>query len=143
MKILVVGASGATGKRLVEQLINQEHNVVIIVRSPEKLPQSWKSNKQLDIITASILELSDNEMREHVSGCKVIVSCLGHNLTWKGVYGQPRKLVTNTTQRLCNAITANNPKKPVKYILMNTTGNMTRPEICIHFNQSICIKMTK
>ncbi|NOR27273.1 MAG: NAD(P)H-binding protein [Lutibacter sp.] len=126
MKILVVGASGATGKRLVEQLINQEHNVAIIVRSPEKLPQSWKSNKQLDIITASVLELSDNEMKEHVSGCEAIVSCLGHNLTWKGIYGQPRKLVTNTTQRLCNSITANNPKKPVKYILMNTTGNRNR-----------------
>ncbi len=123
MKILIVGASGATGKRLVEQLLNQGQNVKIIVRSPEKLPKSWKSKKNLSIISASILELNDNEMREHVNDCDAIVSCLGHNMTWKGIYGQPRKLVTDTTQRLCKAITVSNPKKPIKYILMNTTGN--------------------
>jgi len=59
MKILAVGASGATGKRLVEQLLNEGQNVKIIVRSPEKLPQSWKSKKHLSIISASILELND------------------------------------------------------------------------------------
>ena len=36
MKILVVGASGATGKKLVEQLLIKECNVKVVVRSPEK-----------------------------------------------------------------------------------------------------------
>lgn len=126
MTILVAGASGATGRQLVEQLLIQGHTVKAIVRSPDKLPESWKSNDRLQIISASILELSDNEMSEHVLGCDSIASCLGHNLTWKGVYGQPRKLVTDATRRLCNAIKANNPKHPVRYILMNTTGNRNR-----------------
>ena len=123
MTVLVVGASGATGRRLVEQLLNSEQNVKVIVRSPEKLPESWKGNEHLHIISASVLALSDREMSEHVNGCQAIVSCLGHNLTWKGIYGQPRKLVTDTARRLCNAITVSHPKKPIKYILMNTTGN--------------------
>ena len=126
MTTLVVGASGATGQQLVEQLLIQKHTVKVIVRSPEKLPKSWKSNNHLQIISASILELSDKEMSDHVSDCDAIASCLGHNLTWKGVYGQPRKLVTDATHRLCNAIEANKPESPIKYVLMNTTGNRNR-----------------
>lgn len=126
MTILVVGASGATGSQLVEQLLIQKHKVKVIVRSPEKLPKSWKANDDLQIISASILELSDSEMSAIVSDCNAVVSCLGHNLTCKGVYGQPRKLVTDVTRRLCNAIKSNNLESPIKFVLMNTTGNRNR-----------------
>ena len=126
MTILVAGASGATGRLLVQQLLKQSHKVKVIVRSPEKLPESWKSNDRLQIIEASILEISDDEMSEHVFGCHAIVSCLGHNMSLKGIYGQPRKLVTDATRKLCNAIGVNKPKRPIKYVLMNTTGNRNR-----------------
>lgn len=126
MKTLVVGASGATGMHLVEQLLNQGQHVKVIVRSPEKLPESWKTNARLQIISTSVLELSDKEMSEHALDCQSIASCLGHNMNWKGIYGQPRKLVTDATIRLCNAVKVNKPKSPVKYVLMNTTGNRNR-----------------
>ena len=38
MKILVVGASGATGIQLVKQLLIRGNNLKIIVRSLNKLP---------------------------------------------------------------------------------------------------------
>lgn len=126
MTTLVVGASGATGMKLVEQLLNREQNVKIVVRSAENLPESWKSNERLQIITASILDLSDLEMAKYVQGCDAVASCLGHNMNWKGIYGQPRKLVTDTARRLSSAIKANTPEHPVKYVLMNTTGNRNR-----------------
>ncbi len=126
MTILVVGASGATGKQLVEQLLIQGHTIKVIVRSPEKLPESWRKNDRLQIISASILELSDKEMSNHVLGCHTVASCLGHNLSWKGIYGHPRKLVTDATRRLCNAIEVHKPKRPIKFVLMNTTGNRNR-----------------
>ena len=126
MTILVAGASGATGSLVVEQLLKQGHKVKIIVRSPDKLPKSWKSNDRLQIISAGILELSDKKMSELVFDCQCIVSCLGHNMTWKGIYGQPRKLVTDATRLICKAIKVNNPERPIKYILMNTTGNRNR-----------------
>ncbi|WP_223883373.1 hypothetical protein [Arenibacter lacus] len=65
-------------------------------------------------------------MTELVDECHSIVSCLGHNMTWKGIYGQPRKLVADATHRLCDAITANRPEQKIKYVLMNTTGNRNR-----------------
>ena len=126
MTVLVVGASGATGSKLVEQLLIEKHKVKVIVRSPEKLPEAWKTNVNLQIITASVLDLSDSEMREIVKDCNAVASCLGHNLTWKGIYGQPRKLVTDATRRLCNAIKWNNLQNPTKFVLMNTTGNRNR-----------------
>ncbi|WP_339653970.1 NAD(P)-binding oxidoreductase [uncultured Maribacter sp.] len=126
MTVLVVGASGATGSQLVEQLLIQKHKVKIIVRSPEKLPESWKTNDNLQIISASLLALSDNEMSEIVNDCNAVASCLGHNLTWKGVYGKPRRLVTDATRRLCEAIKSNNLESVTKFVLMNTTGNRNR-----------------
>ena len=126
MTVLVVGASGATGRHLVEQLLDQGQNVKAIVRSPEKLPQSWKSNNRLEVIKASILDLNDTEMNAYVNGCQAIASCLGHTITWKGIYGQPRRLVTDAVHRLTDAIIANKPEKPIKYVLMNTTGNRNR-----------------
>ncbi|HAI41789.1 MAG TPA: NAD-dependent epimerase, partial [Maribacter sp.] len=126
MKVLVVGASGATGSQLVAQLLLQQHSVKVVVRSPHKLPESWKNNEHLQMITASILDLTNTEMQDLVSDCHAVASCLGHNLTWKGIYGQPRRLVTDATKRLCNAIEANNLERTTKFVLMNTTGNRNR-----------------
>jgi hypothetical protein len=126
MTILVVGASGATGRQLVEQLLIKGHNVKAVVRTPEKLTADWKSNERVKIISASLLDLSDKEMMELTFDCHSIASCLGHNMNWKGIYGQPRLLVTEAARRLCNAIKANKPESPVKYVLMNTSGNRNR-----------------
>jgi len=126
MTILVAGATGATGKLLVDQLLNQGHHVKIVVRSTGKLPEFQKNNNKLTIICASILDISDSEIIRLVNGCDAVASCLGHNVSFKGIYGSPRRLVTDATSRLCEAIRANNPTSPVKYVLMNTTGNRNR-----------------
>ena len=123
MTTLVVGASGATGKLLVEQLLNRGEHVRIIVRTVNSLPESIRNNENVSIICANVLDLSDNEMTQHVKGCNAVASCLGHNLSFKGIFGQPRRLVTDATRRLCSAIKANNPEQPIKFVLMNTTGN--------------------
>lgn len=126
MTTLVVGANGATGRLLVAQLLNRGVCVKIIVRSLNSLSETLKNHKNLTVIQASILDLSDAEMTQHVKDCDAVVSCLGHNLTFRGMFGQPRRLVTDVTTRLCNAIKANNPDKAVKFVLMNTTGNRNR-----------------
>lgn len=123
---LVVGASGATGRLLVRQLLNRGVNVKAIVRSPDKLPDDLKNHPNLSVIQASLLELSDAELARHVNDCNAVASCLGHNLTLKGMFGQPRQLVTEATCRLCKAIKATTSEQPVRFVLMNTTGNSNR-----------------
>ena len=126
MTILVVGASGATGRRLVEELLNRGLNVRVIVRSRESLAETLKKHERLSVITASVLELSREELEQHVAGCEAVASCLGHNLTFKGLFGKPRRLVTEATLRLCDAIKATNSEAPGKYVLMNTVANRNR-----------------
>ncbi|MFT4874126.1 NAD(P)-dependent oxidoreductase [Congregibacter sp.] len=126
MTTLVVGASGATGRLLVEQLLERGKHVKVIVRSKESLLGALTNHDHLSIIQASVLDLSNDEMIRCVSRCDAIASCLGHNLSFKGMFWPPRRLVTDATRRLCNAVKMNEPVAPVKFLLMNTTGNRNR-----------------
>jgi nucleoside-diphosphate-sugar epimerase len=126
MTILVVGATGATGRLLVQNLLSQGLQVRAIVRSPDKLPEDVKTHDNLFLTHSSILKLTDIEMANLVKDCSAVISCLGHNLSLKGIYGSPRRLVTQATRRLCDAVISNKPQKPVKFVLMNTSGNSNR-----------------
>jgi len=144
MTVLIVGASGATGRWLVRDLLNRGEKVKAIVRSAKSLPTDLRQHESLHIIQASILELSDAEMVQHVKGCSAIASCLGHNLSFKGIFGQPRRLVTDAVRRLCKAIKTYNPKHPVKFVLMNTTGNSNRDlDEKVGFSQRLVIALLR
>lgn len=119
---IVVGATGNTGRPLVEQMLGKKHKVRVVVRSCHKLSAEILENPNAKIIEASVLDLSEEEMAAHVKGCDAVVSCLGHNLDFNGMFGNPRKLCTDATRRLCVAIEKNNSAKPTKFILMNTVG---------------------
>lgn len=126
MDVFVVGASGATGRLLVEELLTRGHRVKAVVRSSGSLPGTLTENGNLSLIQASVLDLSDADMARHVEGCGAVVSCLGHNLTFKGIFGPPRRLVTDATRRLCHAVRTNPSEVATRFVLMNTTGNRNR-----------------
>jgi nucleoside-diphosphate-sugar epimerase len=123
---LVVGASGATGRLLVQQLLDRGESVRIIVRTEAGLPPAIRNHENLRIIRANLLDLDDAALSRHVRGCDAVASCLGHNITFKGMFGHPRRLVTDAVRKLCNAIKANKPAAPVKFVLMNTAANSNR-----------------
>ena len=126
MTTLVVGASGATGKQLVDQLLNMGQKVKVIVRPTGKTTHTWENNDKISIIRANISEISMNEMMDYLIDCQSVASCLGHNITLKGIFGKPRQLVTDAVKLICMAIQKNSPDKPIKFVLMNTTGNRNR-----------------
>lgn len=126
MKIFLAGATGATGRLLAQRLHAAGHSLVVVVRSIEGLPEELRQDEQVQITQAALLDLSDDELVEQVRNCDAVALCLGHNLSWKGIYGPPRRLVTDATRRLCAAIRVHSPQKPVKFLLMNTTGNRNR-----------------
>ncbi|MFK7909132.1 MAG: NAD(P)-dependent oxidoreductase [Akkermansiaceae bacterium] len=144
MTTLVVGATGATGKLLVSQLLARGEQVRAIVRSINKLPEDIREHPNFSAIEAGILELIDQELTEHVRGCTAVASCLGHNLTFKGMFGHPRRLVTDATRRLCRAIKANESAQPTKFVLMNTTGVRNRDlDETISFAQHLVIGLIR
>lgn len=126
MTTLVVGASGATGRLLVQQLLERGEPVRAIVRSPEHFLATQPDTRELTVIPASVLELTDAELAEHVAGCSAVASCLGHTLSFKGIFGPPRRLVTDAVRRLCEAVETHHHEGPTKFVLMNTTGNRNR-----------------
>ena len=140
MKILIVGATGATGKRLVKELLNYGCDVKVIVRTAEKFSKKIRYHKNISIITSTILGMSEGELAKHIEDCDAIVSCLGHNMNFHGIFGHPRRLVADSIHLLCQAIHTNNlTKPPVKVILMNTAGcrnndlkeKISFPQLCL------------
>jgi hypothetical protein len=126
MTTLVVGASGGTGKLLVEQLLKAGLKIKVVVRPTANIPDTWSNNDNITIVKSEITKMDVEGMSKHLLNCEAVASCLGHNLTWKGIFGKPQKLVTETTRLLCEAILKNKPEKPIKFVLMNTSGNSNR-----------------
>lgn len=142
MKTIVVGATGATGQLLVDQLLNRHREVKIIVRSPEKLPVRLRDHDLLEIVHESLPELRDAELIKHVKDCDAVASCLGHTVSWKGIFGPPYKLVAAATRRLCNAIKVNGRENLTRFVLMNTAGNSNRDlEEGLSFNHKAVISL--
>ncbi|WP_375748112.1 NAD(P)-binding oxidoreductase [Vibrio sp. HN007] len=130
MTVLVLGATGATGRLVVKELISRGYHVKAIVRSISRVDRDLIASRQVEIVVANIIDLSEEQLISHVRGCDSVICCLGHNLTLKGIYGQPRKLVADTTKRICQVVTKLKPIQPVKFVLMSTSGyqNLLRGE---------------
>jgi len=120
--VLLVGGTGRTGKRVLEQLLSRSISVRIIVRSARKLPAGAADNPKLTVVEANLLSLGDEDLLHQVRGCDAVISCLGHVTSFKGVLGPPHDLVTRATTRLCQGIEALAPAKPVKFILMSSVS---------------------
>lgn len=126
MTTLVVGASGATGRLLVPQLLERGEHVKAVVRSRDRFLESQPEQGGLTVIEASVLDLELAELARHLQDCRAVASCLGHTLSAKGIFGPPRRLVRDAVRRLCEAARQDNGGPPTKFVLMNTTGNRNR-----------------
>ena len=120
--VLLVGGTGRTGRRVLQQLLGRGISVRVIVRSARSLPAAAAKDPNLAVVEASLLSLGDEELRRQVLGCDAVISCLGHVLSLKGIFGPPRDLITLATTRLCRGIGALQPVRPVKFILMSSVS---------------------
>lgn len=122
MTVLLLGGTGRTGLRTLRQLLDRGAEVRAIVRNRSKLPPDLAASPRLTVIEASLLSLGDEELRRHLRGCDAVVSCLGHVLTLRGIFGPPLDLVARATRRLCRAIQALRPASPVRFVLMSSVS---------------------
>lgn len=119
-KILVAGATGATGKHVVQMMLDGGHTVVAVVRSKDTMMSLLKKDtdtSRLQIHEASILDVSHEDLVSLTKDCSAVVSCLGHNLTFSGIFYKPRRLVTEAAKRLTAAMPSS-----CKFILMGSDG---------------------
>jgi len=119
----------------------------VIVRSKQRMMESLsikdddndngndQSNKNqlLTVIEHSLLDMSDDEIKSQLAEANAVVSCLGHNINFSGIWGHPRRLVSEAVERLTKAMIATSvqeeegkdtqsTKNPKKFILMVSDG---------------------
>ncbi len=73
MKLLIIGATGGTGRELVKQALENGHEVTALVRNPGKLKIT---HPLLRILKGNVLDLLSVE--EAVAGQDAVLSALGH-----------------------------------------------------------------
>lgn len=120
MKALVLGASGATGKLVVQQLIKRSILVRIVVRVSAIIPGQILDDKRIEIVKGNINDFDGQKFKDLVKDCNFVFCCLGHNISLKGIYGSPHKLVYNTVAKLIESLQIQ--KMNSKFILMSTTA---------------------
>ena len=141
MNILVLGGSGNTGQCILNKLLYDNHNVKTIVRKNSSLPDYIKDHEKLTIIEGNILDFTQEEIKRLIQNCDTIISSLGHNLTFKGIFCKPRLLVTQSIQKLSTVIQNNKPNNSIKILLMSSAGVQNKdldeyisfPQKCIIF----------
>lgn len=72
MKVLVLGATGRTGRLIVEEALNQGYDINVLMRDKNKMPFNPKSVK---VFQGTPSRRSD--LAAAMEGCEVIISALG------------------------------------------------------------------
>ena len=72
MRLAVFGASGRTGRPLVEQALARGHEVRALVRDPAKLPLT---HDRLALVRGDVLSAGD--VADTVAGCDAVLQCGG------------------------------------------------------------------
>jgi putative NADH-flavin reductase len=74
-KIIVLGASGALGKHVAQQAADAGHEASVVVRTPSKLPASWRD--KVKVHKADIAALSANQLAALLGGHDVVINTAG------------------------------------------------------------------
>jgi len=72
MRFALLGATGATGSCFLRQALEQKHEVVALVRSPEKITIQ---HENLRIVKCNIYDADD--LKSNFSDVDSVISCLG------------------------------------------------------------------
>jgi nucleoside-diphosphate-sugar epimerase len=121
MIVLVLGATGATGRQVVEKLVTHGHHLRVLTRNMSRLPECARNNPNVSVTISTLLDLDSNQLAAHMDGCDAVVSCLGHNGTLQGIFRDPYFVRDSVSRVYEQAKLSNPPNKPLKYVLMSSS----------------------
>jgi putative NADH-flavin reductase len=128
MRITVFGATGGTGKQLVEQALTAGNEVVAYVRNPSKLDIK---NEHLTIVQG---ELADQALIERaISGADAVISVLGPRGGSKG------KPLTEGMQNIIAAM----KKQGVRRLIISSTISAKNPNDLPEFRARVLVNLVK
>jgi putative NADH-flavin reductase len=94
MRLLIVGATGGTGRQLVAQALQRGHTVTALVRNPSRLQIE---HPQLRVVQGDVLDYGSVEAA--VRGQEAVISALGHNRFFR-----PTRILSEGTGNLLRAM---------------------------------------
>jgi putative NADH-flavin reductase len=94
MRLLIVGATGGTGRQLIAQALERGHAVTALVRNPSKLELK---HPQLTVVQGDVLDYHSVEAA--VRGQEAVISALGHKR-----YFYPTRILSEGTGNLLRAM---------------------------------------
>jgi putative NADH-flavin reductase len=101
LKILIIGASGKTGRELVKQGLERGHQVTALVRNPAKFNLS---NPQLTVVKGNVLD--PRSLAKAVQGQGTVLSALGHKR-----FIIPSHILSEGTKNLIQAMEENQVRR--------------------------------
>src|SRR2546423_12846255 len=78
VKLFVIGATGRTGREVVQQALARNHHVTALVRSPASLPLK---NERLSVLKGNAMD--ENELFRAIQNHDAVVSTLGPRKVFK------------------------------------------------------------
>ena len=104
-----------------------------VVRSASRLDPAIARNPLFEVAEAEITATSVQSMGELLRDCRACVCCLGHNLSFEGIYGPPARLVADAAALVCDAAAgvgvsasasavATSDVEPFRLVLLSSAG---------------------
>jgi len=93
MRLVIFGATGRTGRHLVEQALGRGHEVTAFVRDPSKVRLF---HERLSVVRGDVME--EGAVEEAISGQEAVVSAIGH------ARGAPEDVQTRGTANIVKAM---------------------------------------
>ncbi|KAI0090017.1 NAD-P-binding protein [Irpex rosettiformis] len=75
MRILVLGGTGPSGQLLIEEGLSLNHSIVVLARSPQKLPEVIRNHAYVTVIEGELT--NENVIDKAMEGVDAVISALG------------------------------------------------------------------
>ncbi|MBD2104621.1 TIGR01777 family oxidoreductase [Leptolyngbya sp. FACHB-261] len=126
MKVAVTGGTGLVGSRLVERLQQQGHQVLLLVRNPERARQLFPSSKFANLEIITYTPKAGGEWQRSLDGCDGVVNLAGEPLFGARWTAESKREILESrqlgTQRLVEAI-AQAQRKPQVLVSTSAIGH--------------------
>ena len=117
MKVVVTGATGFVGSRLVERLNAEGHSAIVLTRSATKAEQIFPNSADPNLEIVVYDPTQSGSWQEKISGCDGVVNLAGEAIAETRWTPERKQSLMNsrkiTTQKLVEAIANANPKPSV------------------------------
>lgn len=132
MKLTIFGASGRTGRPLVEQALAAGHDVTAFVRDPAKLPIK---HDRLRIVQGNVLD--STKVAEAVKGADVVLSTLGYSK------GSPDNIQTIATEYIVSAMKKHGVKRIISLTGAGVKNSKDEPKLVDRLIRGLLVLVQK